>query len=117
MSTTIQTQRPQHLQALESANEVRVQRAALKRQIASGEASVAEILDPANDLPWVLGNMTVFELLMAQPYWGRRRVLKFLAPVAIAEHRRVGTLTARERSNLALALEGGRVRDQRLLAA
>ena len=36
---------PQYMQALQRANEVRLARAGLKRRVAGGELSVAEVLD------------------------------------------------------------------------
>ena len=37
---------PQHLQALARANKVRLARAELKRQVAEGELSVADVIQP-----------------------------------------------------------------------
>ena len=67
---------PQRLRALERANAVRLARAELKRRIAEGDASAAEvILEPPDEaLSWAIG-----ELLMSQRRWGTTRCRKFLA--------------------------------------
>jgi len=93
----------QHLEALERANEVRLGRADLKRQIKAGAASVVGVLD---EVPSEAGTMTVAELLRAQERLGSRRARRFLAPLGIRENRRVGDLTERQRRQLASALTG-----------
>lgn len=89
---------PQHLQALERANEVRLARASLKRRVAEGEASAAEIILEA---PWEARSMTVADLLMSQRRWGRTRCRKFLAAVPIPENKTIGSMTERQRRALA----------------
>ncbi len=44
METATMTPEPQRLQALERANAVRLARAALKRRIAEGEVTAAEVI-------------------------------------------------------------------------
>src|ERR671937_2495993 len=85
---------PQRLRALERANEVRLARAELKRRIAEGDVSVAEVLQdpPAEALSWAIG-----ELLMSQRRWGTTRCRKFLAPYHISETKTLGALTDRQR--------------------
>ena len=51
---------PQHMQALARANEVRLARAALKRQVAAGSRDVIEVV---LDVPWEAESMTISELL------------------------------------------------------
>ena len=93
---------PQRLRALERANAVRLARAELKRRIAEGEASVAEIiLEPPDEaLSWAIG-----ELLMSQRRWGNTRCRKFLSRYHISETKPVGALTDRQRRLLAAELE------------
>lgn len=117
MDTTTQPRVPQHIVALSKANEIRIGRATLKRRIASGEVSLASLLDSRGEISKEAVNMTILELLCAQHQWGRCRALKLLAPLAIREQRRVGTLVGRERDALVSALEGHRVEDRRVLAA
>ena len=89
---------PQHLVALARANRVRLARAALKRNIASGETEVAQILP---DNTWEVESMTVADLLACQRRWGVTRCRRFLAKSRISETRTVGTLTERQRVELA----------------
>ena len=69
MGTTAIAPAPQHMQALAQANRVRLARAELKRQVAEGEATVAEIV---LECPWEAESMTIADLLMSQHRWGRR---------------------------------------------
>jgi hypothetical protein len=92
---------PQHLQALARANQVRLARAALKRAIAGGEVSVAEVVVKA---PWESRTMSISELLASQHRWGRTRSRKFLSALGLGENKRVKTLTDRQRGLVATAL-------------
>ena len=93
---------PQRLRALERANAVRLARAELKRRIAEGDVSAAEvILDPPDEaVSWAIG-----ELLMSQRRWGTTRCRKFLARYHITETKTLGALTDRQRRLLAHELE------------
>ena len=93
---------PQRLRALERANAVRLARAELKRRIAEGDVSVAEIIlePPGEALSWEIG-----ELLMSQRRWGNTRCRKFLSRYHISENKPVGALTDRQRRLLADDLE------------
>jgi hypothetical protein len=93
---------PQHMRALAHANQVRLARAALKREIASGDAAAAEVV---RECPWEVGTMTVGELLRSQRRWGRARARKFLFSLAMNENRELGRLTERQRTVLASELE------------
>ncbi|MGI8921649.1 MAG: hypothetical protein ACR2HD_08285 [Solirubrobacteraceae bacterium] len=92
---------PQHLKALERANEVRLARAELKRRVASGELSVAEVV---LSRPWEARSMAVSDLLMSQRRWGRTRCRKLLISIPITENKQVGTMTERQVLALAAAL-------------
>lgn len=92
---------PQYMQALTQANKVRLARAALKRRVASGEISVAEVILGGS---WEAESMSVSDLLMSQRRWGAARCRKLLAQVPIPENKRVGSLTERQRRALATAL-------------
>src|SRR5215469_11235358 len=92
--TATMTPAPQRLRALERANAVRLARAELKRRIAEGEASAADvILDPPDEAQsWAIG-----ELLMSQRRWGGTRCRKFLGRYHISETKSLGALTDRQR--------------------
>lgn len=96
-SATI-TPDPQRMQALERANAVRLKRAELKRRIADGNLSAAEII---LDLPWEARNWPVGQLLTSQRRWGSIRTRKLLTGLHISEKRPVGELTERQRRMLA----------------
>jgi hypothetical protein len=102
MPRTIGAPTPQHMQALEHANEIRLARAELKRRVKAGTASVPEVFR-AN--PGEVETMTVSELLRSQKRWGRTRARKFLTPFSINENRTIGKLTDRQRNELAERLE------------
>jgi len=85
---------PQHLQALERANRVRLARADLKRSIASGEVPVTRVI---TECPWETSTMTLSELLRSQSRWGRTRTRKLLSSVGLNENKRLETLTERQR--------------------
>jgi hypothetical protein len=89
------------MQALARANRVREARAELKRLVSSGEIEAAEVI---LECPWEAESMTLAELLTSQRRWGRTRARKFVAGLALAENKRLGTLTARQRQLLAAAL-------------
>ena len=61
---------PQHLTALARANMVRLARAELKRKIADGELTAAEVV---LSCPWEVESMTVADLLASQRRWGATR--------------------------------------------
>jgi hypothetical protein len=96
---------PQHMRALELANRVRLARAELKRQVADGEVSVAEIV---LDCPWEAESMKISDLLTSQHRWGLTRCRRFLATIPISENKTIGSMTERQRRALALALSGER---------
>lgn len=98
---------PQHMQALEMANRVRLARATLKRSVGSGEVSAAEVIVAC---PWEAESMPIMDLLMSQRRWGRTRCRKFLTSIRMSETKTVGSLTERQRRTLAALLSAkGRV--------
>jgi len=90
------------MQALARANEVRLARAALKRQIAAGKLSAIEVV---RECPWQAQSMTIAELLSSQRRWGKARSRKLIVSTGLTETKRLGTLTERQRRILATALE------------
>lgn len=92
---------PQHMQALERANLVRLARAELKRAIARGDMDASEVV---RECPWQTESMTISELLTSQRRWGRTRARKFLTPLSLNENKQLGTLTSRQRRLLSTEL-------------
>jgi hypothetical protein len=98
------------MRALERANEVRLARAELKRRVASGEVSVAEVI---MQCPWEAESMAVADLLMSQRRWGQTRCRKFLAQIQMSEKKTLGSMTERQRRTLAAMLSAVRPAPQR----
>lgn len=97
-STTMTPGPPQHMQALQRANEVRLARASLKRSIGEGALTVGEVILTC---PWEAASMTIAELLTSQRRWGTSRCSKFLAGIGMPETKTVGSMTERQRALLA----------------
>ena len=93
---------PQYMRALERANKVRLARADLKRRVAAGATTVAEVV---LECPWEADSMTVADLLMSQRRWGQSRCRKFLAQIPMSETKSVGSMTERQRRTLAAMLD------------
>lgn len=109
-TATIAPTGPQHMRALERANQVRLARAELKRRVAVGQISVAEVI---LECPWEAHSMAVADLLMSQRRWGESRCRKFLAQLPLSETKTIGSLTDRQRRTLAAMLVSVRVAPQR----
>jgi hypothetical protein len=95
---------PQHLRALERANAVRLARAELKRRVAEGDVTAAEVILGS---PWEAESMTVSDLLTSQRRWGHTRCRKFLQCVPMSENKTIGSMTDRQRRAVAQMLGGG----------
>jgi hypothetical protein len=93
---------PQHLQALQRANRVRLARAELKRRIADGEVTAGEVILTS---PWEASSMAIGDVLMSQRRWGGTSCRKFLAMFRITETKTIGSLTDRQRHALAAQLD------------
>jgi len=104
-STLAPTAMPQHMQALAHANRVRLARASLKREIATGAVDAAQIV---RECPWEAESMSIGELLRSQRRWGRTRARKFLFSIAVNENRELNRLTGRQRELLAAELDARR---------
>jgi hypothetical protein len=100
-SATVDAGQEQHLRALEYANRVRLARAQMKRKIAAGELSAAEVV---LGCPWQAHSMSISDLLMSQKRWGRTRCRRLLVSLSVPENKQVGTLTERQRMALAAVL-------------
>ena len=72
------------MQALARANEVRLARAALKRNVAAGRRGVTEVI---LDSPWEAQSMSLSELLCSQRRWGRACSRKLLASAGLSRRK------------------------------
>ena len=93
---------PQHMRALEIANQVRLARADLKRRVAVGELRAADIV---LSCPSEAETMPIMDLLLSQRRWGLSRCRKLLTLMQIAETKRIGKMTDRQRRTLAQLLD------------
>lgn len=83
--------------ALARANEIRVLRARLKRDIRGGESRLEDVL---GEPPTYVRSAKVTDLLVAVPGVGPTRATRLLKRCAISEAKTVGGLTERQRSAL-----------------
>ena len=103
MNATATAPAAQHMRALAQANRVRLARAELKRQVADGETSVGDVV---LECPWESESMTISDLLMSQHRWGRTRCRRFLGSLPMSETKTIGSMTDRQRRQLAAMLAG-----------
>jgi hypothetical protein len=103
MNATATAPAAQHMRALAQANRVRLARAELKRQVADGETSAADVV---LSCPWQAASMTISDLLLTQHRWGETRCRTFLASIPMSETKTIGSMTERQRRALAARLGG-----------
>jgi hypothetical protein len=98
---------PQHVRALERANRVRSARATVKRRIASGDLTAAEVILSHR---WEIDSMSITEILISQRQWGRGRCHKFLFDLTMRENKQIGSMTERQRTAVAALLTASHAR-------
>jgi hypothetical protein len=91
----------QRMDALQRANEIRTQRAKLKRDLKGGRVSIHDLLLQP---PAYLETAKVFDMLLAVPKYGRVKVNKVLSQCRISPSKTIGGLSERQRSELVSAL-------------
>ena len=87
----------QRMDALARANEIRIKRAQLKRDLKAGRYSVHQLLSQP---PEYVETAKVFDMLLAVPKYGRVKVNKILSHCRIAPSKTIGGLSERQRSEL-----------------
>src|SRR3982750_1141845 len=102
MSSKIQAQAPlrsldQRMDALRRANDVRVRRAKLKKDLKDGRVRIQTILGAP---PEYVETAKVIDILMAVPKFGRVKAARFLNTCRISQSKTVGGLSDRERAEL-----------------
>ncbi len=85
------------MDALKRANDIRVRRAKLKRDLKDGRARIADIL---SNPPEYVATAKVFDMLMAVPKFGRVKAGRFLTQARISQSKTVGGLSERQRAEL-----------------
>jgi hypothetical protein len=87
----------QRMEALKRANDIRVQRAKLKKDLKEGRVGIeAVLLDP----PDYVSTAKVFDMLMAVPKFGRVKAARLLNQCRISQSKTVGGLSERQRAEL-----------------
>ena len=87
----------QRMEALKRANDIRVRRARLKKELKDGRAQIEQILE---DPPDYVSTAKVFDMLLAVPKFGRVKAARFLNQCRISQAKTVGGLSERQRSEL-----------------
>ena len=89
--------RDQRMEALKRANDIRVRRAKLKKDLKEGHVKIETIL---NSPPEYVSTAKVFDILMAVPKFGRVKAARFLNQCRISQSKTVGGLSDRQRQEL-----------------
>jgi len=87
----------QRMEALQHANEIRSSRAALKRNLKAGRASIHDLL---RNPPAYVETAKVFDMLLAVPKYGRVKANKILNNCRISPSKTIGGLSPRQRDEL-----------------
>jgi len=87
----------QRMEALKRANEIRVRRARLKKDLKDGRARIQDIL---HEPPDYVSTAKVFDMLLAVPKFGRVKAARFLNMCRISQSKTVGGLSDRQRTEL-----------------
>ena len=102
VTTKTQAQAPlrsldQRMEALKRANDIRVRRAQLKKDLKEGNVHIEEILlDP----PEYVMTAKVFDMLLAVPKYGRVKTNRILNQCRISPSKTIGGLSERQRTEL-----------------
>jgi hypothetical protein len=102
VSTKVHAQAParsldQRMEALKRANEIRVRRAQLKKDLKDGRTRIDDVLRSPPDY---VSTAKVFDILMAVPKFGRVKAARFLNMCRISQSKTVGGLSDRQRTEL-----------------
>jgi hypothetical protein len=87
----------QRMDALRRANDVRVRRAQLKKDLKDGRVRIQTIL---GNPPEYVETAKVVDILMAVPKFGRVKAARFLNTCRISQSKTVGGLSDRQRAEL-----------------
>jgi hypothetical protein len=87
----------QRMEALRRANEIRVERARLKKDLKVGEVAITGVLE---DPPDFVLTAKVFDMLLAVPKFGRVKATRYLNQCRVSQSKTVGGLSERQRAEL-----------------
>jgi hypothetical protein len=85
------------MDALRRANEIRVRRAQLKKDLKDGRVRIESVLERPPDY---VETAKVFDILMAVPKLGRVKASRLLNQCRISQSKTVGGLSERQRTEL-----------------
>jgi len=91
----------QRRRALARANHVRSARAGVKRGIACGDLTAAEVILAHR---WEIATMPIADVLVSQRRWGGRRSRDFLVGLTMHDNKTIGSMTERQRIAMAALL-------------
>jgi hypothetical protein len=97
MASTPQRSLDQRMDALRRANEIRSQRADLKKQLKSGELAVYDLIDRP---PEFVLTAKVFDMIVAAPKYGKVKATRLLNQCRISQGKTLGGLSERQRQEL-----------------
>jgi hypothetical protein len=87
----------QRMDALKRANDIRVKRAKLKKDLKDGRVLIDQVLEAP---PEYVETAKVVDILMAVPKFGRVKAARFLNQCRISQSKTVGGLSDRQRAEL-----------------
>jgi hypothetical protein len=87
----------QRMEALNRANDIRVKRARLKRDLKAGDLRIEQVIA---DPPEFVLTAKVYDMLVAVPRLGRVKVTRLLTQCRISQSKTVGGLSERQRGEL-----------------
>jgi len=87
----------QRMDALGKANQVRTERAKVKRELKAGRLKIHDLL---SDPPACIESAKAFDMLLAVPKYGRVKVTKVLGICRISPSKTIGGLSQRQREEL-----------------
>jgi hypothetical protein len=92
----------QRMDALARANQIRIKRAQLKRDLKAGRLSIhALLLNP----PEYVETAKVFDMLLAVPKYGRVKTNRILNQCRVSPSKTIGGLSERQRKELVTQLQ------------
>jgi hypothetical protein len=94
----------QRTEALQKANDIRVRRSVLKREVKAGRVSTKTTYDYILDPPDWLATMQIFDLILALPKYGRVRANRVLFKVRMSHSKTLGGMSDRQRQEIVAML-------------
>lgn len=87
----------QAMEALQRANDIRLGRAMIKKEIKEGKVSVVDVLETE---PYICDGMSVLQLFTAQHRWAVKKADRFIKHTLANPGKKLGELTKKERTRL-----------------